>query len=70
MPDLTSTSATTAQVAKAVQRGVHALLENIQASKRTSEPLYKNWPSTTFRQKAIREYYIRGRGYIFLQYQT
>ncbi|CAI7619875.1 unnamed protein product [Penicillium palitans] len=35
MPDLTSTGATTAQVAKAAQHGVHALLENIQASERT-----------------------------------
>ncbi|KAJ5264701.1 hypothetical protein N7505_007494, partial [Penicillium chrysogenum] len=35
IPDLTSTSATTAQVAKATQHGVYALLENIQASERT-----------------------------------
>ncbi|KAJ6176716.1 hypothetical protein N7485_003630 [Penicillium canescens] len=41
MPDLASTGATTAQVAKAAQRGVHALLENIQASERTGELLNK-----------------------------
>lgn len=41
MPDLTSTGATTAQVAKAAQRGVHALLENIQASERLGELLNK-----------------------------
>ncbi|KAJ5957948.1 hypothetical protein ACN42_g2337 [Penicillium freii] len=41
MPDLTSTGATTVQVAKAAQRGVLALLENIQASERTSELLNK-----------------------------
>lgn len=41
IPDLTSTGATTAQVAKAAQRGVHALLENIQASERPSELLNK-----------------------------
>ena len=41
MPDLTSTCATTVQVAKAAQRGVLALLENIRASERTSELLNK-----------------------------
>ncbi|KAJ5471450.1 hypothetical protein N7530_008807 [Penicillium desertorum] len=39
MPDLKSTVATTAQVAKAAQRGVRALFENIQASGRTGKLL-------------------------------
>ncbi|KAJ5544671.1 hypothetical protein N7461_006975 [Penicillium sp. DV-2018c] len=41
MPDLTSTGATTAQVVKDAQRGVHALVENIQASECTGELLNK-----------------------------
>jgi hypothetical protein len=39
MPDRTSTGATTAQVAKAAQRGVLALFEDIQASERTGKLL-------------------------------
>ncbi|KAJ5616231.1 hypothetical protein N7537_001345, partial [Penicillium hordei] len=50
-------------------RGVLALLENIQASERTSELLNKVGRQLLSVKKRL-EYYIRGRGYIFLRYQT